>query len=60
MPRARGAIVAYLGGMELHTDGTRTTGTRYYTCGSARRSVPSSSQRTATSSTRCWVMASAS
>ncbi|MFG2960811.1 RHS repeat-associated core domain-containing protein [Streptomyces sp. NPDC048291] len=27
--------IAYLGGMELHTDGTKTTATRYYTCGGA-------------------------
>ncbi|OIJ62529.1 hypothetical protein WN71_039075 [Streptomyces mangrovisoli] len=25
--------LAYVGGMELHTDGKKTTGTRYYTCG---------------------------
>ncbi|MEV7028865.1 RHS repeat-associated core domain-containing protein [Streptomyces sp. NPDC093272] len=27
--------IAYLGGMELHNDGTKTTATRYYTCGGA-------------------------
>ncbi|MEU6090396.1 polymorphic toxin-type HINT domain-containing protein [Streptomyces sp. NPDC047085] len=48
--------VAYLGGMELHTDGHTTTATRYYSCGGTTVAMRTTAD-TPTGSTLTYLMA---
>ncbi|MEU5098829.1 RHS repeat-associated core domain-containing protein [Streptomyces sp. NPDC020996] len=49
--------VAYLGGMELHTDGQTTTATRYYACGGATVAMRTTTGTTTTGGKLTYLMA---